>query len=66
MREYLQAQSVEFDDRNIRQSQEARAELLSLTEDLIVPMVAFEDRQVVGFDPAGLDEIVQAFRLSQE
>ena len=66
MREYLQAQSVEFDDRNIRQSQEARAELLSLTEDLIVPMVVFEDRQVVGFDPAGLDEIVQAFRLSQE
>ena len=65
MREYLQAQSVEFDDRNIRQSQEARAELLSLTEDLIVPMVVFEDRQVVGFDPAGLDEIVRAFRMSR-
>ena len=66
MRDYLQAQSVEFDDRNIRQSQEARAELLSLTKDLIVPMVVFEDRQVVGFDPAGLDEIVQAFHMSRQ
>lgn len=62
MREYLQAQSVEFDDRNIRQSEEARADLLSLTDELIVPMVVFEDRRVIGFDPAGLDEIIQIFR----
>jgi hypothetical protein len=58
----LQAQSVEFDDRNIRQSDEARAELLSLTDELVVPLVIYGDHQVVGFEPDGLDTIVQLYR----
>jgi hypothetical protein len=58
----LHAQSVEFDDRNIRQSDEARSELLSLTDELIVPLVIYGDHQVVGFDPDGLDNIVQSYR----
>lgn len=64
MREYLQAGSVEFDDRNIRQSDEARRELLSLTGDLIVPFLIFGDRRVTGFDPGGIDEIAQAYRAT--
>lgn len=64
MREYLQAESVEFDDRNIRQSGEARRELLSLTGDLIVPFLIFGDRQVTGFDPDGVDEIARAYRAT--
>ncbi|MYB23943.1 MAG: glutaredoxin family protein [Acidimicrobiia bacterium] len=49
--------SVEFDDRNIRQSPDARAELLALTGDLVVPTLVAGDRQVVGFDAAALAEI---------
>ena len=63
MRDYLHEHSVEFDDRNIRQSEEARDELLALTGDLIVPSVVFGDRHVVGFDPDGLSEVAEAFHL---
>ena len=61
MRDYLHAQSVEFDDRNIRQSEEARQELLAMTGDLIVPLVIFGDQRVTGYDPDGLHEIAQAY-----
>jgi len=62
VRDYLQAQSVEFDDRNIRQSEAARSELLNLTDDLVVPLVIYGDRRVVGFDPEGLDGIARSYR----
>ena len=62
MREYLQAHSVEFDDRNIRQSETAREELRARSEDLIVPLVIFGDREVVGFDPTELDTIIAEYR----
>jgi glutaredoxin len=58
VRAYLRAHSVEFDDRNIRQSEEARAELLALTGELLVPLLVFGDRLFVGFDPDALDEVV--------
>ena len=61
MREYLQAHDVEFDDRNIRQSEEARAELHALNRDLIVPLLSYGDQQVVGFDPDQLDKVVTAY-----
>ena len=64
MREYLQAESVEFDDRNIRQSEEARQELLSLTGNLIVPLLIFGDRRVTGFDPDGLNQITRAYHAA--
>lgn len=66
MREYLQAHSVEFDDRNIRQSEEARAELLSLTQELVVPLVVFRDRQVAGFDPDALDGVISSYFASRQ
>ena len=62
MRDYLQAASVEFDDRNIRQSDEARQELLALTGDLLVPFLMYGDHQVTGFDPDGLEQVARAYR----
>ena len=64
MRDYLEANSVEFDDRNIRQSEESRRELLALTGDLIVPYLVFGDRKVTGFDPEGIDAITDAYRAA--
>ena len=61
MRDYLHAQSVEFDDRNIRQSEEAREELAAMTGNLIVPLLIFGDRRVIGYDPDGLHEIARAY-----
>lgn len=62
MREYLHEKSVEFDDRNIRQSEEARRELLSLTGNLMVPYLTYNDMAVTGFDPEGLDQVARAYR----
>ncbi len=61
MREYLQAHDVEFDDRNIRHSAEARRELQALNRDLLVPLLVYGDQQVVGFDPDQLDQVVTAY-----
>lgn len=58
MRDYLQAHAVEFDDRNIRQSEAAREELRERSSDLIVPLLVFRDREVVGFEPHLIDEII--------
>jgi len=62
VRDHLEANSVEFDDRNIRQSEQARSELLALTGDLIVPYLIYGDRTVTGFDPEGIDAIADAYR----
>ncbi|MXY77928.1 MAG: glutaredoxin family protein [Acidimicrobiia bacterium] len=64
MRDYLEANSVEFDDRNIRQSDKARQELLALTGDLVVPYLIYEDQRVTGFDPDGLDAVTEAYRAA--
>ena len=60
----MEANSVEFDDRNIRQSDKARQELLALTGDLVVPYLIYEDRTVTGFDPEGLDAVTEAYRAA--
>lgn len=62
MREYLQAHSVEFDDRNIRQSETARDELRARSQDLIVPLLLYRDYEVVGFDPDALDEVIAEYQ----
>ena len=66
MRDYLQAQSVEFDDRNIRHSESARNELMALTGSLVVPLVIFQGQRVVGFDPDGLSSIADAYRNTRQ
>ena len=62
MRDYLHAASVEFDDRNIRQSDAAKAELMELTGALAVPTLIYGEERVTGFDPEGIDRVVMAYR----
>ena len=62
MREFLSDASVEFDDRNIRKSEDARAELESRTGQLVVPQLFWRDRHIVGFDPEALTELVSEYR----
>ena len=64
MRDYLQANSVEFDDRNIRQSPEAGDELMGLTGNLVVPLLVYKDHTVVGFDPDALSKVVAALHAA--
>jgi glutaredoxin len=61
VRDYLRAHAVEFDDRNIRHSTEAREELLALTDDLVVPTLLFAGRRIIGFDPEALDDVIAAY-----
>ena len=62
MREFLSAHDVPFTDRNIRQSEEARAELAARTDQLVVPQLFWGERHIVGFDPEALTELVEAYR----
>lgn len=64
MREFLSGHDVPFEDRNIRGSDEARAELADRTGKLVVPQLFWRDRHIVGFDPSALAELVEAFRTS--
>jgi glutaredoxin len=61
VREFLSDASVEFDDRNIRKSEDARAELESRTGQLVVPQLFWRDRHIVGFDPDALAELVAEY-----
>lgn len=58
MRAYLHSHSVEFDERNIRQSDQARDELHALTGALVVPTLVAGDNRIVGFDPDALAAFV--------
>jgi glutaredoxin len=65
VREFLSDSEIPFDDRNIRQSGAARDELAARTTELVVPQLFWRDRHIVGFDPAALEELVQAYRDSE-
>ncbi len=60
MRDFLRSHSIEFDERNIRESPDARAELLALTGELVVPAFVASGRFVVGFEPDQLAEAIRA------
>lgn len=62
MREFLSEHDVPFVDRNIRRSDEARAELAELTDALVVPQLFWRERHIVGFEPTELAELVTAYR----
>jgi glutaredoxin len=64
VREFLSDNDVPFEDRNIRQSEEARAELAERSADLVVPQLFWGDVHIVGFDPEALDRLVQAYRTA--
>jgi glutaredoxin len=65
VREFLSGNDIPFEDRNIRGSDAARAELAARTSELVVPQLFWGDRHVVGFDPAALMEVVEAYRGSR-
>ena len=62
MREFLSDHDVPFEDRNIRRSEDARAELAGRTAKLVVPQLFWGDRHIVGFDPEALTDLVDAYR----
>ena len=62
MREFLSDNGIEFEDRNIRQSDAARAELATRTGASVVPQLFWRDRHVVGFDPDALEQLADAYR----
>jgi glutaredoxin len=64
VREFLSDNDVPFEDRNIRQSEEARAELAERSADAVVPQLFWGDVHVVGFDPDALGELVRAYRAA--
>jgi glutaredoxin len=64
VREFLSDHDVPFADRNIRRSEEARAELAGRTDKLVVPQLFWDDRHIVGFDPEALTDLVHAYRGS--
>jgi len=64
VREFLSDNEIPFEDRNIRQSEVARAELAARTEKLVVPQLFWRDRHIVGFDPIALEELAGAYRES--
>jgi glutaredoxin len=64
VREFLSDNAVPFEDRNIRQSEEARAELEQRSAGLVVPQVFWGDVHIVGFDPVALDQLVHAYRTA--
>ena len=57
MREFLSVHNLPFDDRNIRQSPDARAELEARTGALVVPQLFWGDRHIVGYEPEALAEL---------
>lgn len=62
MREFLSDHEIPFEDRNIRTSEDARAELAARSGRLVVPQLFWGDTHVVGFDPEALTELVAAHR----
>lgn len=64
MREFLSAHDVPFEDRNIRGSEDARAELAARTEKLVVPQLFWGDHHVIGFDPDELAAVVADYRAA--
>jgi glutaredoxin len=61
VREFLSDNDVVFEDRNIRGSEAARAELASRTSELVVPQLFWGDTHIVGFDPEELVELARAY-----
>jgi len=62
VREFLSDHGVPFVDRNIRQSDDARAELVARTDALVVPQLFWRETHIVGFEPTELAELVTAYR----
>ena len=60
MREFLSEHEIPFEDRNIRSSEPARAELEARTGGLVVPQLFWGEHRIVGYDPEALAELARA------
>jgi glutaredoxin len=61
VREFLSVNNVPFEDRNIRRSDAARAELAARTGDLVVPQLFWRDTHIVGFDADALERLAAEY-----
>jgi glutaredoxin len=57
VREFLSVNNVAFEDRNIRKSEAARADLTDRTGDLVVPQLFWGETHIVGFDADALERL---------
>ena len=64
MREFLSDNGIQFEDRNIRRSEAARAELAERTGELLVPQLFWRAHHVVGFDPDALARLADEYRAA--
>jgi len=56
VREFLSQNSVEFEDRNIAKDPHWREELMTLTGEIVVPVLVVSGQQVTGLDDARMAE----------
>jgi len=56
VREFLSQNSVEFEDRNIAKEPHWREELMTLTGEIVVPVLVVSGQQVTGLDDARMAE----------
>ena len=55
-KEYLKEKGVEFEDINVSENQEAAKEMIEKSGQMGVPVIMINDRIIVGFDQAAIDE----------
>lgn len=58
-KDYLNEKGVEFEEKNISVSREAREELMSKGH-TGVPVIVIDDEEIVGFDKAKIDSLLDA------
>lgn len=57
---YLTEKGVEFEDHDVSSDQEALAQMIDLSGQMGVPVIAVGDKVVVGFDRAKLEALLPA------
>ncbi|MBR0290147.1 MAG: glutaredoxin family protein [Selenomonadaceae bacterium] len=59
VKKFLQARGVEYETRDIEESEEARAECEKISGDLAVPVTTIDGKNyVVGFDKRKIEELL--------
>jgi glutaredoxin-like YruB-family protein len=58
VKKYLQDKGIAYTDLDVAQDQEARAEMMEKTGRMAVPVVMVDEKVVVGFDKAKLDQLL--------
>ena len=56
-KEYLKVRNIEFEEKNVQTDKEARSELMNMGY-TGVPVIIIDGQEIVGFDKAKLDEIL--------